>query len=468
MAGAASMTVLLQINEAWPVSVGSMVGLFALSLIASLMLRAHLAAGTRATDQRRQTEKVVWAAGALAVLGVQLANLSLTPDTLGRTGFLFMAPIVAQAMLVSALVSPGIGILSTTMTVVLLGLPGVIGIDILLAGWLAGAISAHIVNPLKQRSDLIRAMSVQVGAQAVIAAALGLVTGTKSVAPWEAAAWGAVAAVLATAVFWLAVPIFERLSGIVSDWRLLELCSPEQELLHSLVLRAPGTYAHSVGVANLAEEAARSIGANPLLCRTMAYYHDIGKSERPSFFIENQQGTNVHDDLSPVLSAQTIAAHVSDGAALARQHRLPQVIVQAIEQHHGTSLITYFFHRAMQEPSFGDEKDQEHKFRYPGPKPQTKEIAVLHLADMVEAASRVMPPGIDPTEFVAQLVRASREDGQLDESELTFRELQTVTESFGRTLAALRHDRIAYPEQETEGHSAESDGHQRSFETRGT
>jgi putative nucleotidyltransferase with HDIG domain len=179
----------------------------------------------------------------------------------------------------------------------------------------------------------------------------------------------------------------------------------------------------------------------------MSYYHDIGKTLRPNFFIENQVSSNIHDELTPSLSAQVIAAHVKDGVELAKKYKLPQNIIDGIEQHHGTSLITYFYHRALQDSDSEDLSTlSEEKFRYPGPKPQSKESAILHLADMTEAAGRILTPGADVREFVTSLINKTKNDGQLDEADLTFRETQMIIDSFVRTLAALRHDRVAYPQ----------------------
>ncbi len=446
--GALVMAGLLSLNQAWPLDPWFFVGVTLLSLMAGLMMRAHLASQFPVLEVRRKNERLVWLTCLLGVVGAQVANLSLSQDSAYRAAFILVAPLVAQSMLGAALLTPGIALVALSTSVLLLGIPGVIPMDVLVGGWLSGAVAAHVVNPLKQRSDLIRALSVQVVAMAGIAASMVLVTRETTVPVWETALWGSVAAIGATAIFWLGVAILEKLFGIVSDWSLLELCSPEQPLLRELVLHAPGTYAHSVGVGNLAEEAARAIGANPLLCRTMAYYHDIGKTVRPNYFVENQMSGNLHDELTPTLSAQIIAAHVDDGVKLARQHKLPQIIVDSIEQHHGTTLISYFYHRAVEQGVIHLDSVTEERFRYNGPKPQKREIAILHLADIVEAASRVMPSDESTEKFVARLIEGSRADGQLDESELTFHDLQVIARSFTRSLAGLRHERIAYPSQE--------------------
>lgn len=446
LVGACAMAGLLIMNRSWPISFSAIFGSILLALIAGLMLRAHIKTKSSSDESRRTTERLVWFTSLLAVGGTQIANLSIDPNSFSRVGFLLMAPIVAQSMLTAALITPGIGIIGMSMSVLLLGITGALPMDLAAGTWLAGAVAVHVVNPLKQRSDLIRAMSIQVSAQAVICASMVLVLPQMVAPAWEAAVWGMIAAVIATAIFWLGVAVLEKIFHIVSDWTLLELCSPDQPMIRELVLRAPGTYAHSVGVGNLAEEAARAIGANPLLCRTMAYYHDIGKTARPNYFIENQIGQNIHDDLSPSLSAQIIAAHVSDGVDLAKKHKLPQILIDGIEQHHGTSLITFFYYRAVEERGATPGQDLEKRFRYPGPKPQTKEAAILHLADIAEATSRTLARDESLELIIAKLIESSRADGQLDESELTFKDLGAIAESFCRTLRAVRHERISYPE----------------------
>jgi putative nucleotidyltransferase with HDIG domain len=181
----------------------------------------------------------------------------------------------------------------------------------------------------------------------------------------------------------------------------------------------------------------------------MSYYHDIGKLARPGFFVENQMGGNVHDDMPPSLSAKVIAAHVKDGVEMAQNAKLPRSIIDGIRQHHGTTLITYFYHRALKEGA-KDDPSLEESYRYDGPKPQTRETAILHLADMVEAASRTVRDRAQLEDIVHGLVENSRADGQLDECDLTFRDLTVVRESFIRSLAAVRHERIAYPGQPDE------------------
>jgi len=255
-----------------------------------------------------------------------------------------------------------------------------------------------------------------------------------------AAASGIVSAILTIGL----LPVFEATFGILSPLRLIELSNPNHPLLRKLLTEAPGTYHHSVMVANLAEAACEAIGADGLLARVACYYHDIGKTKRPRYFIENQMGGNPHDHLSPQLSKNIIIAHVADGAALLRQHRLPKEIVDIAEQHHGTTLLKYFYHKAREQTEFVSEAE----FRYPGPKPQTKEAAVINIADSVEAAVRSLSnPSQEKIEKIVRAIIADRlQDNQLNECDITLKELEIVARSLCETLNGVFHSRIEYPE----------------------
>lgn len=245
------------------------------------------------------------------------------------------------------------------------------------------------------------------------------------------------------------LPYIERLFGVLTDMSLLELADPSHPLMQELVRRAPGTYNHSISVASIAEAAAESIGARGLLLRIGAYFHDIGKMLKPNYFIENQgmQG-NRHENLLPAMSTLIIIAHVKDGADLARQHHLPQPIIDFIEQHHGTTLVEYFYRRANEQSEANPEAGevQESSYRYPGPKPQTVETAILMLADSVESASRTL---VEPTpsrieNLVEQIGMNKLLDGQFDECGLTLQQLRIVEDSLIKSLTAVYHGRVKY------------------------
>ena len=252
------------------------------------------------------------------------------------------------------------------------------------------------------------------------------------------------------------LPFIENLFGVVTDISLLELSDVSHPLLQELIQKAPGTYSHSNGVATIAETAADAIGANGLLCRVGAYYHDIGKMTKPHYFVENMTAgqTSRHESLNPAMSALIIIGHVKDGVELGHQHNLPDPLIDFIEQHHGTTLVEYFFHAATkQAESQPDHRFdvQESAFRYPGPKPQTREAAVLMVADAVEGASRTLA---EPTPkrletLVHEIAMKRLLDGQFDESSLTLSELAIIEDSLTKSLIGIHHGRIKYPEQKT-------------------
>ncbi|WP_121662879.1 HD family phosphohydrolase [Metabacillus litoralis] len=241
------------------------------------------------------------------------------------------------------------------------------------------------------------------------------------------------------------MPFFETGFGILSTMKLIELANPNHPLLRKILTETPGTYHHSVMVANLSESACEAIGANGLLARVAAYYHDIGKTKRPQYFIENQMNIeNPHNKLSAQLSKNIIISHVTDGVEMLRKHKMPKEFVDIAEQHHGTTLLKYFYHQAKQT----NDSIYEEEFRYPGPKPQTKEIAIISIADSVEAAVRSMS---NPTpEKIEKLVRSiisdRLQDNQLDECDITLKELDIIAKSFCESLKGIFHSRIEYPE----------------------
>ncbi len=251
------------------------------------------------------------------------------------------------------------------------------------------------------------------------------------------------------------LPLLERLFDVATGMTLMELRDPRQPLLRELQVRAPGTYNHALNVAGLAEAAAEAIGGDALLTYVGALYHDVGKMSKPEYFVENQVGgPSKHDKLSPAMSLLVVVGHVKDGMELAREYRLPKAVQHFIESHHGTTLVEYFYHRARQQAQSrrDDEADEaphpeEFEYRYPGPKPQSREAACLMICDAVESASRALA---DPTPArIDALVRsiANRRllDGQFDDCELTLRDLSRITESVSRSLASMYHGRIAYP-----------------------
>jgi putative nucleotidyltransferase with HDIG domain len=258
--------------------------------------------------------------------------------------------------------------------------------------------------------------------------------------------WGTLAGFVVSG----SLPVVERCFSIITDISLLVLADGSHPLLQELLCRAPGTYTHSMTVATLAEPAAEAIGANPLLARVGSYFHDIGKMLKPAYFIENQHGENRHDALEPALSTLVIIGHVKDGVALAEQYRLPRPIIDFIQQHHGTTLVEYFYREALrqQEEQGLGQSELEPSFRYPGPKPQSRENGIVMMADAVESSSRALS---DPSpgslrKLVHDLLMKRLLDGQFEESGLTLTELHLIEESLCKGLIALYHGRIKYPE----------------------
>jgi putative nucleotidyltransferase with HDIG domain len=271
-----------------------------------------------------------------------------------------------------------------------------------------------------------------------------------------------------------ALPILEHLFQVTTDISWLEAADLNHPLLRRMTIEAPGTYHHSLVVANLAEAAAEAIGANATLCRVCAYFHDVGKLVKPDYFTENMNfERNPHDDLAPTMSALIIIAHVKEGVDLALKHKLNHRIIDIIQEHHGTSLVYYFYQRALQQQADAraggkimnmraeDIPDvREESFRYSGPKPQTKESAIVSLADIVESASRSLekPTPQKIEQLVNELIEERIADGQLDECDLTLGDIRVIAERFRFTLMTMLHSRIAYPKPESKYPTPRDDG----------
>jgi cyclic-di-AMP phosphodiesterase PgpH len=257
---------------------------------------------------------------------------------------------------------------------------------------------------------------------------------------------GLLAGIISTGI----IPLVEMAFGFSTDIKLLELANLDQPLLRELMVQAPGTYHHSVIVSNMAEASAEAIEANPLLAKVASYYHDIGKMKKPHYFIENQAGKeNKHDKLAPSMSVLIITSHVKEGVELAKEHRLNKEIIDIIGQHQGTKLISYFYQKAKDQASKGGKTIQvkEEDFRYPGPKPQTKEAGLVMLADMVEAATRSLTDHSSARVqgTVQRIINNVFADGQLDDCDLTLKDLHEIAKSFNITLSGIYHDRVEYP-----------------------
>lgn len=259
--------------------------------------------------------------------------------------------------------------------------------------------------------------------------------------------FAAISGIMVASMVFIILPVIEYVFAITTDISLVELLDLDQPLMRNLMITAPGTYHHSVIVGNLAEAAAEAVNANPLLARVTAYYHDIGKIKMPEYFIENQPGTvSKHERLTSHMSGMILISHVKEGVELARQYKLPKLISDIIQQHHGTSLITYFYQKAV-EQQIAETVSQE-DYRYPGPRPQTRVAAIVMMADAVEAASRALT---DPTParisaLVDKIINNIFLDGQFDECELTLKDISEIKKRFTYILTSIFHKRIEYPE----------------------
>ncbi|EEM03916.1 Metal-dependent phosphohydrolase [Bacillus pseudomycoides] len=319
-----------------------------------------------------------------------------------------------------------------------------VGIYVLLS-----SLSVSIFLREKNRRSMILQAGILVSVLNVVVLAALLLLRNGNFSPLEigsqllmAAASGIISSILAMGI----LPYLESGLGIVSSMKLMELSSPNHPLLRKILLEAPGTYHHSVMVANLSEAACEAVGANGVLARVGAYYHDIGKTVQPHFFIENQMGIeNPHDKLDPEMSRDIIIAHVTNGVKMLEEHHIPQEIIDIAGQHHGTTLLKYFYYKAIKEDK---ERYTEKMFRYPGSKATSKESAIVGIADSVEAAVRSMnhPTPEQINNLVQSIIKDRLQDGQFSECNLTFKELQIVGKTLCETLNGIFHSRIKYPE----------------------
>lgn len=375
-----------------------------------------------------------------------LVNLTRGLGSLPVEGAIFGIPIPAGAMLVTLLFDFHTAIFFSFTVSLLSGLwiqDSLFPVYI----FVGGLVASFSVIRCKKRSDLLRG-GLYVGLANIITsvtlllfkgelftlkAASGLIFASSSI-------------LTVSAIVSILLPLLENFFNITTDISLLELLDLNHPLMKSLMINAPGTYHHSVIVGTLVESAAEAIGVNPLLARVSAYYHDIGKIRMPEYFVENQTGAvSKHERLTPHMSSMIIVSHIKDGIELARQYKLPQPVIDIIQQHHGTSLITYFFQKAKDLDI--DRVPSEEEYRYHGPKPQTRVAALVMMADAVEAASRVLT---DPTParvsaLVDRIINRIFLEGQLDECELTLKDIFEIKSRFSYILTGILHKRIDYP-----------------------
>lgn len=401
----------------------------------------------------RNTTRIVVITGVSLVL---LGGVAL--GAAGAPGMLTLWVVAATvffAMILTVAYEQRVALALTVLQALLFGLALDLSTATFAALLASAATAVWRLREIRQRNALVRA-GVMTGFLSAAAFVLSGSLGGNASSLVElreiglTAAQAGVGAMSATVVLMTILPGVEKLFSITTGMKLIELRDPRQPLLRELQQRAPGTYSHSMTVATLAESAADAVGADGLEVYVGALYHDVGKMNKPDYFVENQPpGFNRHDKLSPTMSLLVIVGHVKDGVELAREYGLPRSLYHYIESHHGTTLVEYFYRQAQKRADLsGEERPSETEYRYPGPKPRTREAAILMLCDAVESATRALT---DPTPsrieaLVHELAMKRLTDGQFDESGLTFRELGRIEQRIAKTLSSIYHGRIAYPQ----------------------
>ena len=388
----------------------------------------------------------------LFVLEGVLAYLSREIDADAPVEFLIAVPVAS--MLFAIVFDSRVGFYATVIVSFLVA--GIRGNDysVALASLVAGALAVYTVRDIKNRTQIFRSLGFIFLGYLLVIVALGVERFTPAGAMLEQAEYALVNAVISPVLTYGLLIFLERAFRVTTDLTLLELAHYNHPLLRMLAEQAPGTYHHSMTLASLSEAAAAAVGANDVLARVGAYFHDIGKIVKPGYFVENQKGTRSrHDKLSPRMSSLIIAAHVKDGMALAREYHLPEEVVQFIPMHHGTTRIDYFYNKALERAQNDPDQTKideikEEDYRYPGPKPQTKETGILMLADAIEAVVRTLdepnPQRLEQT--IDELIRKRFEEGELEECPLTLKDLTKIKSAFLGVLVGIHHTRLKYPE----------------------
>jgi putative nucleotidyltransferase with HDIG domain len=438
---------LLAARSEWPTRLGQA----GMMVILTLALVVYLYAFNREIWQERQLLLV-----GMVILTPIIAARILLPDE----DIQYMFPAAASMMLLTVLLSIQFATVVSTMLALSIGVVAGMSFELVFIYFISGIAGAFVVWRAERTVTFLWAGGAV--ALAMFASAMCFQLAADQLS-WSVVIRvgleAVVAGALAASITFLTFSVLGSLFGILTHLQLQELAHPRQQLLSRLAREAPGTYHHSIIVSNLAESAAEQVGGDPLFARVAVLYHDIGKIQHPSFFIENQTSVgNIHDTLDPYTSAAIIIDHVTDGIAMGRKARLPKRIVDVIAQHHGASRVEYFYRKALEQ----DDDVDEQRFRYPGPKPQTKESAIIMLADSVEAAvraaasnNRLFRSGPDGTnrrleseqlrEFVHSIIQARVDDGQLDQSPLTYTDVHTIEDSFVQILEGIYHPRVEYP-----------------------
>jgi len=376
------------------------------------------------------------------VLKALSVGLGIGPMELAIYGI----PVASGAMLVALLFDFHTALVFSFVTSLLMGLWQ--GSPAFATYSFVGSLAAAFgMMKFKKRTAILQGGLYVLGANLAALATLLLYSGQIfSTTALVSMGFAIVSALLVVAIVSLALPILENLFKVTTDISLLELLDLDHPLMKNLMISAPGTYHHSIIVGNLVEACAEAVGVNPLLARVGAYYHDIGKAKMPEYFIENQaSGVSKHERLTPHMSSMILTSHVKEGVDLALHHKLPEEVVDIIQQHHGNSVITYFFEKAKEQPSVSELSADEYK--YPGPRPQTRTAALIMMADAVEATSRVLnePTPARINALVDKVINHIFLAGQLDECELTLKDIYVIKDRFTRILTGILHKRVDYP-----------------------
>ena len=396
----------------------------------------------------------------LFVLSLVVSALALRIAA-DRTLLAFVVPTTATVLLIGILLQSGAGAVMGGALAILAGIMNRDALELtvyVLAGGLAALLA---ITRAERLNAFVRVFVALVATNLAVVVAFSLLEQREITAFLELSGVAILNALLSVALAAGSFAVLGNVFGIMTLFQLLELANPSNRLLRRLLLETPGTYHHSVMVGNLAERAAETIGADPLLARVAAYYHDIGKMKNPLAFIENQGGAhNIHDDLAAETSARIISGHIRDGIDLGYAHGLPVQIIGFIPQHHGTSVMTYFHTKALREAGGREELVDERTYRYPGPKPQSREAAIIMLADGVEASVRSLDEKDEASirSMVDRMVDARVADGQLDDAELTLKNIAQIKDAFVGQLLGMYHARIKYPDNVVpmEGHREEA------------
>ncbi len=434
--------------------VGTEVAVCTLAALMVILVTFYIAQTLPALYQDRKRLALLGVIVLLSVFGLKVGasmlGLSFSGGQGGQAGYLGMMTVAAAGMLVSVLLDRNLAVLIVALLAMQSGVIMNHEIRFAIMTLMSSLVGIACVRGVRCRTNIVGVTAALAAANLILVWLLGLLLHDSVSELLTGSGWAVGTAAFAMFLYWFGVLMLEKPFGILTHQTLLEMSAFDRPLLARLCAVAPGTYAHSVMVGTLAEAGAQAIGADALLCRVGGCYHDIGKMNKPEFFIENQRRENIHCRLSPSLSSLIIIAHVREGIELAEKHRLPVEIRDIIAQHHGTTLIRYFYHQALTDCGGTEETPPglEERFRYPGPKPRTREAAIVMMADSVEAAARSQDkPNQERLQSLIQTIfREKIEDGQLDECDLTFRDLKKISDAFLHVMMAMMHGRIDYPQ----------------------